>query len=66
MKVGDLVMYNLGPLSDLEESKDVAIVVCERIVKKSLGVRSFLLYYPHYNDWINGWEDEYRVHSEGR
>jgi hypothetical protein len=66
MKVGDLVMYNLGPLSDLEESKDVAVVVADRGAKKSLGIRSFLMFYPHYNDYVIGWEDEYRVHSEGR
>jgi hypothetical protein len=66
VKVGDLVMYGLGSLSDLEELKDVAVVVADRHAKKSLGIRSFLMFYPHYNEYVVGWEDEYRVCSESR
>ena len=66
MNVGDLVIYNLGGFKDLEESKDIAIVVSERAIKKSLGVRSFRMFYLYHNEYINGWEDEYRVYSEGR
>jgi len=64
MKVGDLVMYNLGPDGAPEENhKDVAIVVAERTPDEYFGVRNFRMYYPHYNDYLNGWEDEFRVIS---
>ena len=66
MKVGDLVMYNLGPLARSDGPKEVAVVVADRKSQKSMGIRSFLMFYPHYNDYVIGWEDEYRVHSEGR
>ena len=62
MKVGDLVMYNLGPATYCDDYKDVAIVVAERGVE-SRGIRNFRVYYPHYNDYLNGWEDEFRVIS---
>ena len=67
MKVGDLVMYNLGPLARSDGPKEVAVVVTDRgITKVDPVIRSFLIFYPHYNQYIVGWEDEYRVHSEGR
>ena len=68
MKVGDLVVYNFVPGAPglLEEPKDVAVVVAARRRLQSSGVHSFLMFYPHYNDYVIGWEDEYRVYSEGR
>ena len=65
MQVGDLVVYNLDPAMPGDENpKDVAIVVAER--HKSghrYALRNFRVYYPHYNDYLNGWEDEFRVIS---
>jgi hypothetical protein len=66
MKVGDLVMYNLGPLSDSDGPKEVAVVVADRGIGLDTDIRSFLMFYPHYHDYVIGWEDEYRVHSERR
>mgnify|MGYP005818967005 CR=1 FL=1 len=64
MKVGDLVVYNLGAsMKPLGDYKDVAIVVAERVVRKSLDIRNFRIYYPYYKEYLNGWEDEYRVIS---
>ena len=62
MKVGDLVVYNLDPaMPGDEDPKDIAIVVNDR--DRPSGSRSFRIYYPHYKDYLNGWEDEYRVIS---
>ena len=67
MKVGDLVVYNLGPRAAApgdEKAENVAIVVKERIIAcNGHGPRNFLIYYPHHNEHLNGWEDEYRVIS---
>jgi hypothetical protein len=65
VKVGDLVVYNLTALPK-RAPKNIAIVVADRGAKKSLGIRSFLMFYPYYNDYVAGWEDEYRVYSESR
>ena len=65
MKVGNLVMYNLGSMPDSQGYKDIAIVVKKRTnaAKESVGIRSYLVYFPHYNEWLNVWEHEYRVVS---
>ena len=64
MKVGDLVMYNLGPATYCDDYKDVAIIVAEHLAPHWCSHRrNFRIYYPHYNDFLNGWEDEYRVIS---
>ena len=65
MKVGDLVVYNLDPAMPGDENpKDVAIVVAQRQGMHSAHARAlFRIYYPHHDDYLNGWEDEYRVIS---
>ena len=71
MKVGDLIVYNLEPVMPGDEKGEmVAIVVAEsKGTTRSCncghhrGSRNFRIYYPHYNDFLNGWEDDYRVIS---
>jgi hypothetical protein len=65
MKVGDLVVYNLGPYMPGEEAyKDVAVVTaCLNPLRSCGSVRKFRFYYPHYNNFLIGWEDAYRVIS---
>ena len=65
MKVGDLVVYNLEPVMPGDEKAEmIAVVVAERpYIAVYRACRNFRIYYPYYNDFLNAWEDEYRVIS---
>jgi hypothetical protein len=62
MKVGDLVVYNLGPKTD--DPKQWGVVLSER--PPAAGSRVFRIYFPHFDEHLNGWEEEYKVVNEGR
>lgn len=61
MKVGDVVVFR-GPKMD--DPKQFAIVLSEK--DPAAGSRVFRIYFPHFDEHLNGWEEEYKVVSEGR
>ena len=63
MKVGDLIIYR-NPIPARQHMERPAIVV-KRRVSHIKGKKNFRIYYPFYNEWLNCWEDEFEVISEG-
>lgn len=61
MKVGDVVVFK-GPKMD--DPKQFGIVLSEKA--PAAGSRVFSIYFPHFDERLNGWEEEYKVVSEGR
>ena len=64
MKVGDLIVYR-NPISSRQHLELPAIVVAENISFQE-GVKNFRIYYPHYDEWLNAWAEEFEVISESR
>ena len=65
MKVGDLIVYR-NPISSRQHLELPAIVVAERVSKNIPSKKSFRIYYPFYNEWLNCWAEEVEVISESR
>ena len=61
MKVGDMVVF-IGP--KMNDPKQFAIVLSERTLRG--GPSRFRIYFPHFDEYLNGWEEEYKVVSEAR
>lgn len=64
MKVGDLIVYR-NPIPKRQHLELPAIVVAQR-VSHIEGVKNFRIYYPHYDEWLNCWESEFKVVSHAR
>jgi len=43
-----------------------AIVVAARVSTNIESKKSFRIYYPFYNEWLNCWAEEFEVISDGR
>ncbi len=65
MKVGDLIVYR-NPISSRQHLEPPAIVVAERVSTNIESKKSFRIYYPFYNEWLNAWAEEFEVISESR
>ena len=65
MKVGDLIIYRNAMWPSRQHLERPAIVVKQR-VSHIKGKKNFRIYYPCHNEWLNCWEDEFEVVSEGR
>ena len=59
MKVGDLVVF-IGPKMD--DPKQFGIVLSEHTPSAGR-MRVLRIYLPHFDEHLNGWEEEYRVVS---
>lgn len=65
MKVGDLIVYR-NPISSRQHLELPAIVVNERVSKNIPSKKSFRIYYPHDDEWLNAWAEDFEVISESR
>ena len=74
MKGGDLVVFSgseLAPQPDKKDFRQIGVVLLERSPRNNPhwepnGIRNYCIYFPHFDEHVNGWSDEYKVISEGR
>jgi len=65
VKVGDLIVYR-NPNPKRQHLELPAIVVAARVSTNIESKKSFRIYYPFYNEWLNCWAEEFEVISDGR